>query len=157
MRARRNDHCHDRRAFTLIEALLAITLFASAAVVLSSAFVNALMAREFGNHNAMLEGDIRAVRLQLLLEPNREDAEDGNDIDTMNSGKASWKAEIEPTSVVDLFQVNFQIEFLDPPENQPASYSEILYLLRPSWSEGDKRSELLEEKREALRDSRDFD
>ena len=144
------------KAFTLIEVVLAVALFASAAVVLTSSFVNALMARELGNHNTLLEGDIRAVRLQLLLEPSREDAEDGDDIETLNSGKASWRAMIEPTNVVDLFQVALEIEFFDPPEDTPSHYQETLYLLRPTWSESEERNTLLEDKRAALLDSRAF-
>ncbi len=146
-----------RQAFTLIETVLAVALFASAAVVLTSSFVNALMARELGNHNTLLEGDLRAVRLQLLLEPNREDAEDGDEIETLNSGKASWRAVIEPTQVVDLFKVELQVEFLDPPEDSPSQYQETLYLLRPTWSESDERDALLQDKRDALLNSRDSD
>ena len=41
-------------------------------------------------------------------------------------------------------------------EGQSPAYQETLYLLRPTWSESDKRSKLLEDKRQALEDARDF-
>jgi hypothetical protein len=56
--------------------------------------------------------------------------------------------------VVDLFQVRLSIHFSEPPEGLVADYSEKLYLLRPTWSESDERSDLLQDKREALEDTR---
>ena len=56
--------------------------------------------------------------------------------------------------MVDLFQVELSIRFSEPPEGLVADYSEILYLLRPTWSESDERSKLLQDKREVLEDTR---
>ena len=115
--------------FTLIEVVVAVAIFATASVVLTSAFVNALLAREFGNRNALLEGDLRAIRMQLLLEPDLEAAEDGGDYRTYSAGEAEWTAEIEPTNVIDLFEVQLTIEFRNPPKTstpptrKPCTYS----------------------------------
>lgn len=145
-----------RKAFSLIEVLLALVIFAMAAGVLMASFVNALLARERGAQDARWEDDIRLVRMQLLLEPIREDAETGGEVTTLHHGEASWRALIEPTQVVDLFAVQFQIEFSSPPEDSPGSFVETLFLLRPTWSEADERSDLLQDKRDALLDSRRF-
>ena len=144
-------------AFTLIEVLVALAVFAAAGTYLTSTFVNALTARERSVSNDAFNADIRAVRLQLLLEPNLEDAEVGGDYPTLNNGEAIWEAEIEPMEVVDLFKVDFSIEFSAPADDQPDNYREVLYLLRPTWSEADERSDLLQDKRDLLQDSRDFD
>ena len=143
--------------FSLIEVVVALALFAMASVVLTSSFVNALLAREHGQSNDLRHADIRAVRMQLLLEPNVDDAEDGGRYDTLNNGTANWEASIEPTNVIDLFEVQLQIEFSDPQEQQEASHSETLYLLRPTWSKSDERSSLLQDKKDDLRSSRDLD
>ncbi len=143
--------------FSLIEVVVAVALFAMAATVLMSSFVNALFARERSQSNDVRDADIRAVRMQLLLEPNLDDAEDGGQYETLNNGEARWRAEIEPTKVVDLFRVEFFIEFPQPQEEQAADYHETLYLLRPTWSESDERATLLEDKKQALLDSRGFD
>jgi len=143
-------------AFTLIEVVIAVAVFAMAAVVLSSTFVNALLAREAGQSNDRFHSDVQAVRLQLLLEPNLDDAEDGGRIETLSNGDANWSAQIEPTNVVDLFRVRLFVEFSDPAEERFRDYSETLFLLRPTWSESDERSDLLQEKKEALRNQRDF-
>ena len=145
------------KGFTLIEVLVALAIFAMAGTYLMSTFVNTLEARERSVSNDLLHADIQAVRLQLLLEPNREDAEDGGNYPTLNNGEATWTAEIEETEVVDLFKVALSMEFAEPAEGQPAAHSETLYLLRPTWSDSDDRSKLLEDKKEALQDSRDFD
>lgn len=142
--------------FSLIEVVIAVALFAMAATILSSSFVNALLAREHGQSNDLREADIRAVRMQLLLQPNLEDAESGNRYETLNNGEASWRASIEPTEVVDLFRVELEIEFLDSQPQQPSEHTETLYLLRPTWSQSDRRSVLLDDKRQALQRSRDF-
>lgn len=146
-----------RSGFSLIEVVVALALFAMAAVVLSDAFVNALLAREKGVSNDTRNRDIRAVRMQLLLEPNREEAEEGGTYETLGNGSANWRAEIEPTNVIDLFQVQLLIDFQKPQDDQEASYQETLYLLRPTWSESDERSDLLQEKKSALLDRRNFD
>lgn len=143
--------------FTLIEVVIALAVFAMASSYLMSTFVNALLAREQRVSDDLLFADVRAVRMQLLLEPNLEDAKDGGRYTTFNSGEATWQAEVEPTEVIDLFRVSLSIQFSEPGEGQPENYGESLYLLRPTWSESDERADLLESKRSALRDSRDFD
>ena len=148
---------HKSLGFSLIEVVVALALFAMAAVVLTDSFVNALLARERGIINDAYNRDIQAVRMQLLLEANREDAEDGNSFETLSNGMARWEADIEATNVVDLFRVALRIKFQDPQEDQEALYQEILFLLRPTWSEADKRSDLLQEKKEDLEAKRGFD
>ncbi|WP_269523859.1 PulJ/GspJ family protein [Coraliomargarita parva] len=143
-------------AFSLIEVIIAVAIFAMAATILTSTFVNALLAREKAREVEQLDADIQTVRLQLLLQPSRDDAEDGGECPTLNYGTATWRAIIEPTEVIDLFKVTFTIEFPEPPEGQAASHTEELYLLRPTWSESDERSDLLEDKRQELREHRDF-
>ncbi|MGB0409706.1 MAG: type II secretion system protein [Opitutales bacterium] len=143
--------------FTLIEVLIALAVFAMAGTYLMSTFVNALLAREKSVRDALLHTDVRAVRMQLLLEPRLEDAEKGGEYPTLSHGEARWEAEVEATEIVDLFTVDLQIEFSEPSEEQASTYRERLYLLRPTWSESDERTALLEDKREALEASRDFD
>lgn len=147
----------NRHGFSLIEVVIAVALFAAASVVLTSAFVNALLAREHGQNNSLRTDDIRAVRLQLLLEANRDDAEDGGDLETLHSGLATWRCSIEESQIVDLFKVLFEIKFSDPIEGTDENYLESLYLLRPTWSESDERSDLLVTKKRELMNSRDFE
>ena len=142
--------------FTLVEVVIALAVFAGATVGFTMTSLSIITAREHGVTNDLLDADLRAVRMQLLLEANIEDAEEGGELDTLSNGEAIWSASIEPTNVVDLFKVQFQVEFSEPFEDGPADYQETLYLLRPTWSESDERADLLADKREELRDNRNF-
>ncbi|ADE54656.1 PulJ/GspJ family protein [Coraliomargarita akajimensis] len=146
----------NRAAFSLIEVVVALAIFSGACVGLTMTFINIMTAREHGVQNRLYDADLRAVRLQLLMQPDRELAEDGGELEVLSNGTAKWSAIIEPTNVVDLFKLQFEVEFSEPLDNAPPSYSETLYLLRPTWSESDERSDLLADKKEALLDSRDF-
>lgn len=151
----RNAHSHRRQAaFSLMEVVIAVAVFAMAATVLTSAFSNALLSRERSVSNELINNDIRAVRLQLLLEANLDDAEDGDEMETLSSGEASWEAVIEPTNVIDLFRVQLNISFSEPAKGLPKDYTETLYLLRPTWSESSEREDLLQDKRDDLEDAR---
>ena len=142
------------KGFSLIEVLIALTLFAIASNVIGSAFINALLSRERNNDNSYRDIAIQTARKQLLLEKNIDDAEDGGSIETLELGEVDWYAEIIPTDMVDLFEVNLFIEFFDLKGDQSTNYNETLLLLRPTWSESDERSSLLQDKKEDLLDIR---
>lgn len=142
------------KGFSLIEVLIALALFAIASNVIGSAFINALLSRERNNDNSYRDIAIQTARKQLLLEKNIDDAEDGGSIETLELGEVDWYAEIIPTDMVDLFEVNLFIEFFDLKDDQSTNYNETLLLLRPTWSESDERSSLLQDKKEDLLDIR---
>lgn len=142
-------------AFSLIEVLIALALFAIAANVISSAFINALLSRERNDSRLYNDFAIQTARKQLLLEKNIEDAEDGGTVETLELGEVDWYAEILPTEIVDLFEVQLYGTFYDLEDSQKANFSETLYLLRPTWSESDERSMLLEDKKQDLLEIRD--
>ena len=142
-------------AFSLIEVLIALALFAIAANVISSAFINALLSRERNDSRLYNDFAIQTARKQLLLEKKIEDAEDGGTVETLELGEVDWYAEILPTEIVDLFEVQLYGTFYDLEDSQKANFSETLYLLRPTWSESDERSMLLEDKKQDLLEIRD--
>ena len=145
------------KGFSLIEVLIALALFAICSNLIASAFINALLARERNASSTYQDIAINSVRKQLLLEKNSEDAEEGGTLTLLEKGEASWTVEIFPTDVIDLFECRFDIEFLESDSPNQETYSETLYLLRPTWSESDERSSLLQEKKDALLDQRTFE
>ena len=142
------------KGFSLIEVLIALALFAIASNIIGSAFINALLSRERNNDNSYRDIAVQTARKQLLLEKNIDDAEDGGSVETLELGEVDWYAEIIPTDMVDLFEVNLFIEFFDVKDDQSSNYNETLLLLRPTWSESDERSSLLQDKKEDLLDIR---
>lgn len=145
------------QGFSLIEVLIALALFAICSNLIASAFINALLARERDPSSTYQDIAINTVRRQLLLENNIDDAQEGGTLTLLEKGEATWTAEIDPTDVIDLFECRFDIEFLESESPNQETYSETLYLLRPTWSESDERSKLLQEKKDALLDQRTFE
>lgn len=146
-----------RQGFSLIEVLIALALFAICSNLIASAFINALLARERDPSSTYQDIAINTVRRQLLLEKNIDDAEEGGTLTLLEKGEASWTTEIYPTDIIDLFECRFDIEFFESDNPNQDTYSETLYLLRPTWSESDERSSLLQEKKDALLDLRSFE
>ena len=145
------------KAFTLIEVLISLALFALASNIIASAFINALLARESNPSITYKDIATQTARRQLLLEPNLEDAMDGARIETLEIGEVVWASEILPTDIVDLFECQLVIEFLDVDSETASTYNETLFLLRPTWSVSDERSSLLQDKKDTLIEDREFD
>jgi len=145
------------KGFSLIEVLIALALFAICSNLIASAFINALLARERDPSLSYKNIAIDTVRRQLLLEKNLEEAEEGGTLTLLKKGEATWTAEIHSTEILDLFECHFDIEFLESESPNQETYSETLYLLRPTWSENAERYILLQEKRNLLLKKRSFE
>src|SRR3954470_10348335 len=92
-------------AFTLVEVLVSLAIFAVAAVVLGAAYVNILV-----NYQAMRawssdREELAYARATLLAEPDRTKAERGGELALLAGGNLRWKATIADLPRADLFQV----------------------------------------------------
>ena len=67
------------RAFTLLEVLMAMALFAMAAVMLASAYLNVLNSYETAGRAAQLNEDFAFARQLVLNEPDRKKVEEGGE------------------------------------------------------------------------------
>ena len=146
---------NSNRGFTLIEVILAIILFAMAAVLLIQPVVDISNGLAQFNTDDILDADIRFVRRTVLAIESRDELETGDDIETLNSGHAVWEVEIEETEIVDLFILDLTI-ILDGEERKDEPYHYALYVLRPAWSEAGERSALLNDKRQKIESVRNF-
>jgi prepilin-type N-terminal cleavage/methylation domain-containing protein len=141
--------------FSLIEILIAIAIAGMAFMVLTQAFANIMLSLTNMEIKADHEPDIRFVRSQIILESDREKFEDGDEIESLNLGRARWRAEVWETNIIDLFEARIEIEFA-PPRGPRFTVVETLYLLRPTWSDPVDRSILLDEARRRTDDNRRF-
>ncbi len=147
-----------RRAFTLVEVLVSLAIFALAAVVLSAAYTNVLLARQAMRQVDIEDEAFTRSRAALLETAGLEDAKIGGEIDLSDGRKAQWATEIEPTQVSDLFSVTLTVDASEGSGgNTQPSCSEAFYLLRPSWSVSSDRTQLTDAARERLRRLRSFE
>lgn len=145
-----------RKGFTLIEILLALFIFAVAAVAFSQAFSNTLLALQRKTAETVTNDSLRFVRSQIILEPDLEAFEDGDEIETLDTGTARWEADVEPTEIPHLFQVYLTIEFDGNDEIEDWTHEESIYLLRPTWSELGEADELKADLQQDIEDGRNF-
>ena len=96
-----------QRAFSLLEVLAALAIFALMAVVLASSYVNVLNSYAAAARGRDADEDAAFACQQLLLEPDVEKARQGDQFDTVDSRHVSWSATIDPTTTSDLFTVTF--------------------------------------------------
>lgn len=122
-------------AFTLLEVIVALAVFALAAVVLGSAYVNVLTAYEIAGRSNQTDEDVRFARAQLLAEPDHDKAEQGGDFSALGSRTVKWHATIEPTATADLFRVTFVCELGDAAGGGPQTVTERFNVLRPTWAD----------------------
>jgi general secretion pathway protein I len=143
------------RAFTLIEVLVALAIFAIAAVVLGAAYVNLLQTHAALRDRDGSESDIAWAREALLAEPDRAVVERGGDLVLPDGRSAVWRATITPTGVSDLFDVALEFDAPPPGGGELQRGGETLRLLRPTWSNEAERKELRDRARERLQRQRE--
>jgi general secretion pathway protein I len=145
---------HRRRAFTLIEVLVALAIFMMMAVVLGTSYINILNAYDIAGRSVLVDDDVRFARAALLAEADRELVERGGEFDGGNGRRVAWKAVVEPTNVADLFAVTFTCEITVPSEPKPEIIEERFRLLRPTWSEPAERDKLRAETKTRIQELR---
>lgn len=136
--------------FTLLEVIVALAIFALAAVVLGSAYVNVLNAYETVGRGNQMDEDVRFARAQLLAEPDHDKAEKGGDFVSPGGRAVKWHATIEPTTTADLFTVTFVCELADPAgaEAQPAT--EVFTVMRPTWADPAENTKLKQDAQDRI-------
>lgn len=139
-----------RAAFTLLEVLVALAIFALTAVVLGATYVNALNAYQVANRRNEYTQDLRFVRTAVLTDTDRDKVEEGGDVNLGDNRRAHWDADIASTGTADLFQVTWTCEITDPARQQPYKVTQTFLLLRPTWSEPVERSQLLDQARQRI-------
>lgn len=132
------------RAFTLLEVLVSLAIFALAAVMLSATYVNILSNYDAVSRRQAHAQEMSLVRAQLLSEPDRKIAEKGGELALPENRSVHWTATIDETDVADLFRVNLTCEVRDAlgSDAKPWTQDESFMLLRPTWSDPAVRDKL---------------
>jgi general secretion pathway protein I len=122
------------RGFTLLEVLIALAIFALAAIVLGSAYVNILLSYDVVRRNSTYGEDVAFARQIVLNEPDRTKLEKGGEFETADGHHAKWDVEIASTTTADLFNVTFTCEISDAKQPEAQKTTQTFLVLRPTWS-----------------------
>lgn len=136
---------HRRDAFTLLEVLVALVIFALTAIVLGSAYVNVLNSYAAAARANQTNEEVAFARAQMLAETDRKIIEQGGDYESTGGRRVRWTATIESTTVNDLFAVTFVCEITDPARPEPEKVTQSFTVLRPTWSDPAERAQLLQD------------
>ncbi|PTY07638.1 hypothetical protein DB347_05240 [Opitutaceae bacterium EW11] len=139
-----------RSGFTLLEVLIALAIFAMAAVVLGASYINVLMSYESADKAVQRNEDVEFARAALLTETDRETVEKGADFESGPNRHVTWKATLEQTETPDVFLVNFECTITSPDLKQPEKILQTFRVLRPTWSKGDERDTLRAKTRDRI-------
>jgi general secretion pathway protein I len=132
--ARRSSASARTGAFTLLEVLVSLSIFAFAAVVLGSAYLNILNSYEAVTRGARVGEDYAFARQIVLTEPDRKKLESGGEFQTANGRQARWSVEIASTNLPNLFDVAFTCDIDEPGQTEPARLAQRFRVLRPTWA-----------------------
>src|ERR1051326_2786816 len=99
-----NDRKYRRRAaFTMIEVLVAIAIFAFMATILGMSYLNVLQGYESAARANQQTEDVAFARAQMLAEPDRKVIDEGGEFDSTNNRHVKWTATLASTQINDLF------------------------------------------------------
>ena len=144
-----------RRGFTILEVLAALVIFAGAAVGLTTAYIGVLDAYAHVRTSMQEDENLKLTRAALFSQPDPALATQGDEFDVVDATNQSrhiaWTADIQYTLVPDLFEVTLTTA-VTPQGGMTTTSSEILRLLRPTWSDAAQRTELQNTARQKIRE-----
>lgn len=136
-----------QRGYTLAEVVVAMALFGLLAYASMAAAGNALEALARSQTVDDRLGDITHVRQQVLKLNDLTEVEEGGTVETPSGLRARWQAEVSPTNLLDVFQLELSIEFPYDEERRPP-VEQALYVYRPRWTQAEQRRALINFKEE---------
>lgn len=151
-----------RDGFTLAETVVALALFAAAAVVFCQSALYARMALRSVDVHEPNYVRVRWIHHDVLRILSRDELEEGGEIELAPRVRktateeqeaepertvARWSVEILPTPVLDVHEVTLLVEFLQG-EATEEEFEVVYYVYRPNWYDEGEREALLNEKRE---------
>ena len=146
----------NRRAFTLVEVLISLAMFALAAISLGAAYTNVVLSRQALRVNEVAVDDLARARAALLETVNYDDVATGGEIHLPGDRLATWKGEIEATAVSDLFSVTLTVEIQNADGTDAKPLTETRLLLRPTWSVPADRQKIRDEAKQRLATERGY-
>ncbi|MCH8474887.1 MAG: type II secretion system GspH family protein [Opitutales bacterium] len=144
-----------KSAFTILEVVAALAIFAVSATVLASAYVNVLLAYQALERDHRVQQDIRNLYLEVLNIEERDDFEEGGFRTVPHLGEVNWRTELEIRGVANLFEAEIHLTFRDPETDGAVEQRRTFTLFRPDWATEEENAPLRERTREYLESRRE--
>ncbi|MDX2186553.1 MAG: prepilin-type N-terminal cleavage/methylation domain-containing protein [Opitutaceae bacterium] len=138
-------------AFTVLEVLMALAIFALMATVIAASYLNVLRAYQLADSDGLSESRLRHARSEFFNTTARDDVLKGSNF-TDGDVRVEWSGEIEPTAVPDLYRVTFQFTEKPGQEKAPVRTTEVHWLFRPGWAQPMERGPIELRFREAVQE-----
>ncbi len=138
-----------KNAFSLLEVIAAIAIFAATASVLLAAISNAFFATKSLSERDEKHEDRREIIRQMLVQAETDATalEDGGDYKTSSGKRVDWDAEASETPQAGLFKVSVTIDWKSGGGKEEFS----IYVFRPAWkSQFNNQESILENLQEAF-------
>lgn len=131
-----------RRAFTLLEVMVALAVFALTAVVLGGAYLNVLIGYQIAGRDRSEEQELAFARQELMQETDLQTAEAGDKFSSADGRDVTWTAAIDPTNTADLFTATLTCVISASANDPSRTIVQKFMLMRPTWSDPTDRSKL---------------
>ena len=135
-----------QHAFSLIEIMVALTVFSISIVVISQSFTNGLLCRINSEKTDPFETDLPFFREQILDITDVTKIKEGGSVKGIVTGNVVWKGVVTKTNIVNLFKLDITWT-RNAMEKATKEYRQTLYVFQPSWGNKDEQKDLFERKK----------
>jgi general secretion pathway protein I len=135
-------------AFTLLEVMASLMIFAMTAIVLGSAYLNVLNSYAAVGKGHENDQDVAFCRQELLRQADLQSAENGDQFNgvpppgALTPPQVQWSSTIDQANEPDLFTVVLTVQIAASPTATPTVITQTFMLLRPTWSDPATQSSL---------------
>lgn len=138
----------NRRAFTLIEAVVALALFTLCAGILLQTLAGTRLALFNGLRGAASDADRRLAVRSILAAPDMRAATKDGRLTNLDGDVLRWRCEVTPTAVADLHKISMYLR-KEKKDGDTTEDTVTLFALRPAWSDPVARAAMIESKKAA--------
>ena len=131
-----------RRAFTIIEVLVSMAIFAMSVIVLAGGYINTLEGYDQAKRIMTSDHDLQFVRSQVMAMTDSSSNLQGS-YTSPDGSNVTWQVDEPVPSVVvpDLFAVTYSYT-IQPADGQSTTTTDSFWIDRPTWSDPAAQSAL---------------
>ncbi len=138
----------NKQAFSIIEVIVAIALFALAGFAISQACYNMTAPMMMKDKDSESDANLELALAEILKVSDYDALDDGIDVDGIDGETYRVYGEFEQTEILDLFKL--KVNITSPRKN----YERTLLVIRPKWYENISDRDDLKEDRVDLLDQK---